>query len=51
MPIEEKRTCNMHTKEKEKSGTCCQLDEKNDAAQATYEYSINVKPAPKENHE
>jgi hypothetical protein len=24
MSIEEKQTCNMHTKEKEKSGTCCQ---------------------------
>ena len=25
MSIEEKQTCNMHTKEKEKSGTCCQI--------------------------
>ena len=24
MPIDEKQTCNMHTSEKEKSGTCCQ---------------------------
>ena len=24
MSIEEKQTSNMHTKEKEKSGTCCQ---------------------------
>jgi len=24
MPIDEKKTCNMHTSEKEKSGTCCQ---------------------------
>ena len=24
MPIDEEKTCNMHTKEKEKSGTCCQ---------------------------
>ncbi len=24
MSIDEKQTCNMHTKEKEKSGTCCQ---------------------------
>ena len=24
MPIDETKTCNMHTKEKEKSGTCCQ---------------------------
>ena len=25
MPIDEKKTCNMHTNEKEKSGTCCQI--------------------------
>ena len=24
MSINEKQTCNMHTKEKENSGTCCQ---------------------------
>jgi len=24
MPLDEKKTCNMHTKEKENSGTCCQ---------------------------
>ena len=28
----------MHTKEKENSGTCCQLDEKDHAEQQTYEY-------------
>jgi len=27
MPIDETKTCNMHTKEKEKSGTCCQIKE------------------------
>ena len=27
MPIDEKKTCNMHTSEKEKSGTCCQIKE------------------------
>ena len=27
MPIDEEKTCNMHTKEKEKSGTCCQIKE------------------------
>ena len=37
MPIDEKKTCNMHTKEKEKSGTCCQIKEKNDAEALTYE--------------
>ena len=25
MPIDEEKTCNMHTKEKENSGTCCQI--------------------------
>jgi len=25
MSVEKKETCNMHTKEKEKSGTCCQV--------------------------
>ena len=49
MPIDEKKTCNMHTKEKEKSGTCCQIkDEKENAEQRTYEYSIDVGTAPKE---
>ena len=24
MPIDETKTCNMHTSEKEKSGVCCQ---------------------------
>ena len=24
MSIDEEKTCNMHTQEKEKSGTCCQ---------------------------
>ena len=27
MSIDEEKTCNMHTKEKEKSGTCCQTNE------------------------
>ncbi len=36
MPIEEKETCNMHTKEKEKSGTCCQIrDEQENEEQQT----------------
>ena len=25
MSIDAEKTCNMHTKEKEKSGTCCQI--------------------------
>ena len=43
MPIEEKPTCNMHTKEKEKSGTCCLVNEDQEKAeQATYEYTPKV---------
>ena len=49
MSIEEKQTCNMHTKEKEKSGTCCQTkDEQENAEQLTYEHVVRVGPAPKE---
>ena len=36
MSIDEKKTCNMHTSEKEKSGTCCQIN----AEQQTYEHSV-----------
>ena len=44
MSVEEKETCNMHTKEKEKSGTCCQIkDEQENAEQQTYEHSV-LKP-------
>ena len=44
MPIEEKRTCNMHTKEKEKSGTCCHAKEDQEIAeQLTYEQSFLTK--------
>jgi len=27
MSVDEEKTCNMHTSEKEKSGTCCQIKE------------------------
>jgi len=40
MSVEEKQTCNMHTKEKEKSGTCCQVEEQEKAEQDTYEHSV-----------
>ena len=43
MSIDEKQTCNMHTKEKEKLGTCCQRnDEQEIAEQQTYEYTPKV---------
>ena len=43
MPIDEEKTCNMHTKEKEKSGTCCRVNEDQEKAeQETYEYTPKV---------
>ena len=43
MQIDEKKTCNMHTKEKEKSGTCCRVNEDQEKAeQETYEYTPKV---------
>ena len=52
MSIEEKQTCNMHTKEKEKSGTCCRVNaEQEKAEQLTYEHHAQVGPAPKETNE
>ena len=42
----------MHTKEKEKSGTCCQIkDEQENAEQLPYEHNVLVGPAPKETNE
>jgi len=43
MPINAEKTCTMHTKEKEKSGTCCQVEEQEKAEQDTYEHSV-LKP-------
>ena len=44
MSIEEKQTCNMHTKEKEKLGTCCHVkDDQEKAEQLTYEQSFITK--------
>ena len=43
MSIEEKQTCNMHTREKEKSGSCCRVkEEQEQAEQETYEYTPKV---------
>ena len=43
MSVEEKQTCNMHTKEKEKSGTCCHVNaDQEKAEQQTYEYTPKV---------
>ena len=35
MPINEEKTCTMHTKEKEKSGTCCQVGDDKRKRRAT----------------
>ena len=53
MSIDETKTCNMHTKEKEKSGTCCHVkDDQENAEQLTYEQSFLVKTiSPKEINE
>ena len=48
MPIDLNKCCGMHSKEKEKSGECCQLDEQKDSEQATYEYTVKLN---KEEHE
>ena len=48
MPIDKTKCCKTHTEEKEKSGDCCQLDEQQDAEQATYEYTVK---SNKEKHE
>ena len=43
MPIDKTKCCKIHTEEKEESGECCQLDEKNDREQATDENEVNKK--------
>ena len=48
MPIDPNKCCGMHSKEKEQSGECCQLDEQKDLEQATYEYTVKLN---KEKHE
>ena len=41
MPIDKTKCCNIHTEEREKSGTCCQInDEQENAEQQTYEHSV-----------
>ena len=39
MSIDKTKCCNTHTEEKEKSGECCQLEDKERAEQDTYEHS------------
>ena len=37
MSIDETKTCNMHTSEKEKSGTCCQIKNETETTEETNE--------------
>ena len=43
MPIDETKCCEGHTKEKEESGECCQLEDQERAEALTYEHSIKTK--------
>ena len=43
VPIDPKKCCGMHSKEKEDNGECCQLDEQERAESLTYEQSFMVK--------
>ena len=44
MPIDPKKCCGMHSKEKEDNGECCQTkDEQENAEALTYEQSFMVK--------
>jgi len=40
VPIDPKKCCGMHSKEKEDNGECCQQEEQKKAEQATYEHSV-----------
>ena len=51
MPIDPKKCCGTHSKEKEDNGECCQLENKGKAEQDTYEYRIKTGPEPKEINE
>ena len=43
MSVDKTKCCKTHTEEKEKSGECCQLNEKDNAEQTTYENEVNKK--------
>ena len=44
MPIDRKKCCGTHSKEKEDKGECCQTkDEQENAEALTYEHSIKTK--------
>ena len=43
MSVDKTKYCEKHSEEKEKSGECCQLDDRQAAEQQTYEQSFIVK--------
>ena len=43
MSIDPKKCCGTHSKEKEDSGECCQLEDQEHAEALTYEQSFMVK--------
>ena len=47
MSIKLDKCCSLHTKEKEQSGECCQLEDQEKAEQDTYEHRIKTGPEPK----
>jgi hypothetical protein len=52
MSIDKTKCCKTHTKEKEKSGECCQLEEKENASALTFENGAAVSNSKKrEEHE
>jgi len=42
VPIDPKKCCGMHSKEKENKGECCQQSDQENAEQQTYEHSIKT---------
>ena len=51
MPIDLNKCCGEHTKQKEETGICCQMAEKQRAEQDTYEHCVKIGPKPKEINE
>ena len=47
MSIDPNKCCGEHTKAKEDSGECCQLENQEKAEQDTYEYNTKIGPEPK----
>ena len=47
MPIDPKKCCGTHSKEKEDNGECCQVKDQENAQALTYEHSIKTGPEPK----